>query len=90
MGVDVLQQPIDEKGRKMAEYRAADRADRLAPSNHLGGVWLLVTVFDGKGLSSSIWTAEAERRLRRRGFDRAFLLDRYQHGDRRMIEICEV
>lgn len=51
-----------------------ERASRVAPGCRFGGVWLVVTVFDGPGFSSSVLTRGAELSLRRREFDRAFLV----------------
>ena len=88
-GVQVIQPTIDEKAKKLATYRAGAqaRASRLGPDCRFAGVWLVVTLFDGPGISSSVLTRDAESYLSRRDFDRAFLLDFWEGEGRRVIEI---
>lgn len=89
VGAQVIQPHIDAKANRLAEYRSNGRAraSRLASSCHFGGVWLIVSVFDGKGISSSVLTRDAERRLDTAGFERAFLLDFWESEKRRVIEL---
>ena len=88
VGVHVVQPYIDEKAERLPRYRSngAVRSAALCSSARFTGVWLVVTLMDGPGLSSSISSGGAESELKRRGFDRAFLLDRWE-GARRVIEL---
>ena len=87
-GVHVVQPYIDEKAERLPTYRSdgATRSVALCPSARFAGVWLVLILMDGPGLSSSISSRRAEHELKRRGFDRAFLLD-YGETGRRVIEL---
>jgi hypothetical protein len=81
--IGVVQPFIDKKVDDLPTYRASAeaRASRLIPPSTCGGVWLIVSLFDGPGFSGSISSHGAEHALSRRGFDRAFVLD-YFRGER--------
>lgn len=75
-GITVVQPHIDQKNAKLVTYRTNAMKAAVLRGAVFGGVWLVVTLFDQPGGGSSVLLHRVER-LDRRGFDRAFVLDRW-------------